>query len=72
MSQGCAAEWTFRLFIAPFHNATPTNRAMSNTQNTNTHMHIFFRVSRVSTNRIHDHKVWLLGVGDYSGRACIC
>jgi hypothetical protein len=25
-----------------------------------------------NTSKIRGHKVWLLGVADYSGRACIC
>lgn len=76
MSYRGSAQRTFRLFIAPFHNATPTKNCKSNkiwdtTQNklTCTDLH---RARRNNTSRIHGHKVWPSDSDDYSDRACIC
>ena len=69
MSHWGATEGTFRLLIAPLHNAVPTNTARQTKGGERKRM---TKEKEDNTSKIHGHKVWPLGVADYSGTVCIC
>lgn len=77
MSDGGSTKRAFGFFIAPFHDAVPVVVEQQHNRwgDENIYMHscmLRWSENRVHTSKTHDHKEWLLGIGDCSGRVCTC